>query len=294
MVFLKKFLMALAIALYSVVPVVASDNDRVSGHWQGQGAKMLKLKVHQQTARGHLKKAHLEGMWASVQDIRLAKKRLRISFQSSGGKEGLISRYKREYQISVGRKPHTASTASRGRFPANGSVGVKANVLECAKVMGRAGEKAAIRAVGKTTVRARTKVMGRAGEKAAIRAVGKTTVRARTNVMAWAGTNALGSVGTNRAVTSGRRIGKRNHSTPINTMTLGVSPTVKAPLRRGFLCLENIGQNVGQNDLTQIGLARQEFNNYAKNGMLTRASPYFHTAGVTGSIPVTPTIFDCF
>ena len=61
---LKKFLMALAIALYSVVPVVAGDSDRARGHGQGHGAKMLNLKA---------------------------------------GEEGLISRYKREYQIAIGR-----------------------------------------------------------------------------------------------------------------------------------------------------------------------------------------------
>ena len=61
---LKKFLMALAIALYSVVPVFAGDSDRARGHGQGNGAKMLILKA---------------------------------------GEEGLISRYKREYQIAIGR-----------------------------------------------------------------------------------------------------------------------------------------------------------------------------------------------
>ena len=61
---LKKFLMALAIALYSVVPVFAGDSDRARGHGQGHGAKMLNLKA---------------------------------------GEEGLISRYKREYQIAIGR-----------------------------------------------------------------------------------------------------------------------------------------------------------------------------------------------
>ena len=63
-VLLKKFLMALAIALYSVVPVVAGDNDRARGHGQGHGAKMGNLKA---------------------------------------GEEGLISRYKREYQLAVRR-----------------------------------------------------------------------------------------------------------------------------------------------------------------------------------------------
>ena len=61
---LKKFLITLAIALYSVVPVVAGDNARARGHGQGHGAKMLNLKA---------------------------------------GEEGLISRYKREYQLAVGR-----------------------------------------------------------------------------------------------------------------------------------------------------------------------------------------------
>ena len=103
MVLLKKFLIAFAVALYSVAPVFAGDSDRVRSHWQWQGAKMLKLKAGQQTAWAHLKKAHLEGMRASVQDLRLTKKRLRIAFQSSAGGEGLISRYKREYQIAVGR-----------------------------------------------------------------------------------------------------------------------------------------------------------------------------------------------
>ena len=61
---LKKFLITLAIALYSVVPVVAGDSDRARGHGQGHGAKMLNLKA---------------------------------------GEAGLISRYKREYQLAVGR-----------------------------------------------------------------------------------------------------------------------------------------------------------------------------------------------
>ena len=72
---LKKFLMALAIALYSVVPVVAGDSDRARGHGQGHGAKMLNLKA---------------------------------------GEEGLISRYKREYQIAIGR--HLMGVPSH-RFP---------------------------------------------------------------------------------------------------------------------------------------------------------------------------------
>jgi hypothetical protein len=37
--------------------------------------------------------------------------------------------------------------------------------------------------------------------------------------MAWAGTKALVSVENDRAVTSGKRIGKRSRSAPINTMT---------------------------------------------------------------------------
>ncbi len=102
-VLLKKFLMAFAIALYSVVPVFAGDRDRARGHWQGQGAKMLNLKANQHPAWGHLKKSHLEGMRASVQNFRLTKKRLRTVFQSGAGGEGLISRYKHEYQIAVGR-----------------------------------------------------------------------------------------------------------------------------------------------------------------------------------------------
>ena len=64
---------------------------------------MLNFKAHQHPAWGHLKKAHLEGMRASVQDLRLTKKRLRTAFQSGAGGEGLISRYKREYQIAIGR-----------------------------------------------------------------------------------------------------------------------------------------------------------------------------------------------
>ena len=103
MVLLKKFLITLAVTLYSVVPVFAGDSDRVRGHWQGQGAKMLNLKAHQQPAWGHLKKAHLGGMRASARDLQLTKKQLRIASQSSAGKEGLISHYKREYQIAVGR-----------------------------------------------------------------------------------------------------------------------------------------------------------------------------------------------
>ena len=61
---LKKFLITLAIALYSVVPVFAGDSDRARGHGQGHGTKMLNLKA---------------------------------------GEAGLISRYKREYQLAVGR-----------------------------------------------------------------------------------------------------------------------------------------------------------------------------------------------
>ena len=100
---LKKFLITLAIALYSVVPVVAGDSDRARGHGQGHGAKMGNLKAHQQTSWGHLRKAHLEGMRASAPNLRLMKKRRRIAFQGSAGGEGLISRYKREYQLAVGR-----------------------------------------------------------------------------------------------------------------------------------------------------------------------------------------------
>ena len=103
MVLLKKFLIALAISLYSVAPVFAGDSDRARGHWQGQGAKMLNFKAHQHPAWGYLKKVHLEGMRVSAGDLRLTKKRLRTAFQSGAGEEGLISRYKREYQIAVGR-----------------------------------------------------------------------------------------------------------------------------------------------------------------------------------------------
>ena len=99
----KKFLIALAISLYSVAPVFAGDSDRVRGHWQWQGAKMLNLKADQETAWAHLKKAHLEGMRVSAQDLRLMKKRFRIAFQGSTDGVGLISRYKREYQIAVGQ-----------------------------------------------------------------------------------------------------------------------------------------------------------------------------------------------
>jgi len=102
---LKRFVMALAIALYSVVPVVvvAGDSDRVRGHWRGHSAKMLNVKAHQQTAWGHLEKAHLDSIRASARDLRLMKKRRRIAFQGSAGEEGLISRYKRDYQIAIGR-----------------------------------------------------------------------------------------------------------------------------------------------------------------------------------------------
>ena len=95
--------MALAIALYSVVPVVAGDNDRARGHGQGHGAKMGNLNAHQQPAWGHLKKAHLGGLRGSARDLRLTKERWRIAFQRSAGEEGLISRYKREYQLAIGR-----------------------------------------------------------------------------------------------------------------------------------------------------------------------------------------------
>ena len=103
MVSLKKFLTALAVVLYSITPVFAGDSDRVRGYWQWQGPKMLDLTTDQKTAWAHLKKAHLGGIRVSERDLRLVKKRLRIAFQSSAGEEGLISRYKREYQITVGR-----------------------------------------------------------------------------------------------------------------------------------------------------------------------------------------------
>ncbi len=82
---LKKFLIAIAISLYSVVPVFAGDSDRVRGHWPGQGAKMLNLTADQQIAWAQLKKAHLESIRASARGLRLAKERLRIGFQSSAG-----------------------------------------------------------------------------------------------------------------------------------------------------------------------------------------------------------------
>ena len=96
---LKKFLIAIAISLYSVVPVFAGDSDRVRGHWQGQGAKMLNLTADQQVAWAQLKKAHLEGIRASARGLRLAKERLRIGFQSSAGEGGLISLHKGEAEI---------------------------------------------------------------------------------------------------------------------------------------------------------------------------------------------------
>ena len=96
---LKKFLIALAISLYSVVPVFAGDSDRVRGHWQGQGAKMLNLTADQQIAWAQLKKAHLESIRASARGLRLAKERLRIGFQSSAGEGGLISLHKGEAKI---------------------------------------------------------------------------------------------------------------------------------------------------------------------------------------------------
>ena len=75
---LKKLLIFIAISLYSVVPVVASDNGQVRGHWPGHSAKMLNVKAHQRTA-------------------------CRIAVQSSADGEGLISRYKREYHIAIAR-----------------------------------------------------------------------------------------------------------------------------------------------------------------------------------------------
>ena len=127
MVLLKKFLITLAVTLYSVVPVFAGDSDRVRGHWRGQGAKMLNLKAHQQPAWGHLKKAHLGGMRASARDLRLSKKRRRIAFQGSAGEVGLISRYKREYQIAIGRHLTPAQQPLVGgpshRFPMGRSKG---------------------------------------------------------------------------------------------------------------------------------------------------------------------------
>jgi len=80
-----------------------------------------------------------------------------------------------------------------------------------------------------------TKALGCAGTKVRERTGTKATVRTQTNVMAWAGTKALVSVATDRAVTSGKRIEKRNISTPINTLTFGISSNTKAPLRWGFL-----------------------------------------------------------
>ena len=102
-VLMQKFLIALAISVYSVAPVFAEDSNRVRGHWQWQGAKMLNLKADQKTAWAHLKKAYLKGMRGSVQDRRLRKKRFRIAFQGSTDGVGLISRYKREYQIAIGQ-----------------------------------------------------------------------------------------------------------------------------------------------------------------------------------------------
>ena len=102
-VLMKKFLIALVISVYSVAPVFAEDSDRVRGHWQWQGAKMLNLKADQKNAWAHLKKAYLKGMRGSVQDRRLRKKRFRIAFQGSTDGVGLISRYKREYQIAIGQ-----------------------------------------------------------------------------------------------------------------------------------------------------------------------------------------------
>ena len=95
----KKFLIAIAISLYSVVPVFADDSDRVRGHWQGQGAKMLNLTADQQVAWAQLKKAHLEDIRTSARGLRLAKERLRIGFQSSAGEGGLISLHKGEAEI---------------------------------------------------------------------------------------------------------------------------------------------------------------------------------------------------
>ena len=96
---LKKFLIAIAISLYSVVPVFAGDSDRVRGHWQGQGAKMLNLTADQQVAWAQLKKAHLESVRASARGLRLAKERPRIGFQSSAGEGGMISLHKGEAEI---------------------------------------------------------------------------------------------------------------------------------------------------------------------------------------------------
>ena len=96
---LKKLLIAIAISLYSVVPVFAGDSDRVRGHWQGQGAEMLNLTADQQVAWAKLKKAHLEGIRTSARGLRLAKERLRIGFQSSAGEGGLISLHKGEAEI---------------------------------------------------------------------------------------------------------------------------------------------------------------------------------------------------
>jgi len=100
---LKKFLIALAISLYSVVPASAGDSNRAHGHWRGQGAKILNFIADQQVAWAQLEKAHLEGMRASTRDLRLMKKQLWIAFQSNASGQGLISRYKHEYQIAVGR-----------------------------------------------------------------------------------------------------------------------------------------------------------------------------------------------
>ena len=103
MVLLKKFLMALAITLSWVTPVSAGDSDRARDHWQGQGAKIHNFKAPQHSAWGHSKKAHLEDMRVSAGNLWHTKKRLRTAFPSGTGREGLISRYKHEYQIAVGR-----------------------------------------------------------------------------------------------------------------------------------------------------------------------------------------------
>ena len=94
---LKKFLITLAIALYSVVPVGAGDNDRARGHGQGHGAKMLNLKA---------------------------------------GEAGLISRYKREYQLAVRRSLTRHQRPLMGgpshRFPMDRSKGAGLHGDKCA------------------------------------------------------------------------------------------------------------------------------------------------------------------
>jgi len=52
----------------------------------------------------------------------------------------------------------------------------------------------------------------------------------------------------NRAVTSGEKIGKRNHSTPINTLTFGIFRIQKPRFGGAFFQSRGFGGEIGLSD----------------------------------------------